>query len=237
MRRCAGVLAVVLTVPALAGCGSAVPDAPPPRDPVVVTALNDPVMTDPDLVGQSQSGTLFTLTGPPSAPMPLLDRSDRELDAARAAAARQLGNDVQPAPPPGPGLVSAPGPDLAGTAKRTLAELGLPKGCAGSLRRSALWAANLPEALPIYPRGHVQHAAGSDMPGCHLRVVRFVTPVPLGDIADFYWNLAGQADLAPRLDQTATGVRIAGMAGQTGFAAFATERAGDTEVTLLTCGF
>lgn len=236
MRHCAGALAVILTVPVLAGCGQAVPAAPPPRDPVVVAALNAPIMTDPDLVEQNQTGTLFTLSGPPSAPIPLLDRSDRELTTARDAAARLLGGDVQPAPPPGAGLVSAPGPSLAGTATRTLAELGIARGCAGGLRRSAVWAASLPAALPIYPRGHVQDAAGNDAPGCRLRVVRYLTPVPPGDIADFYWNRAGQADLAPRHDSTGAGARIAAVEGKAGFAVFTAEREGETEVTLLTSG-
>jgi len=236
MRHCRSALAVVMLVPALAGCGQTAPGAAPPRDPVVVAALNDPVMIDPDLVGQTQPGSVFILAGPPSAPIPLIDRSDDELAAARAAAARLLGEDSGAAPPPGTGLVTAPGPSLATTAARTLGELGLAKGCAGGLRQSASWAASLPDGLPIYPRGHVQDAAGNDGSGCHLRVVRYLTPVPLSDVANFYWNRAGEAGLAPRHDSTTVGVRIAAMDGKTGFAVFAAEHDDGTEVTLLTSG-
>ena len=61
------------------------------------------------------------------------------------------------------------------------------------VRPILLGAAKLPQPFPVYPRGNVQEAAGTDAQGCSLRVVSFTTPVGLRDVMDFYHSRALQA--------------------------------------------
>ena len=42
--------------------------------------------------------------------------------------------------------------------------------------------------FPVYPRGNVQEAAGTDKNGCALRAVTFTTPVGLEDVLSFYYT-------------------------------------------------
>ena len=65
--------------------------------------------------------------------------------------------------------------------------------CAGMVEYTAAWAAKLPDAFPVYPRGAVQEAAGTDAGGCALRVVNFQTPVPVSEVMDFYFTRAAAA--------------------------------------------
>lgn len=235
-RRCAAmrsamVMAGMLPALALAGCDGGRTPPPPPRDPVVVAALNDPLMTDPDLLTQAQPGTLFVMPGPASAPIPLIDRGDEELDRARAAAGRLA------APPPlAPEAAPAAGVTLADTMAILLAEFDGPRGCADRIGYTAQWGARLPAAVPIYPRGHLQDAAGSDAPDCRLRAVTFLTPVPAAEVAAFYATRAGQAGWRPRYQRAGEGLRLAARAGATGFAAWLGARDGVTVVTLVTLG-
>ncbi len=56
-----------------------------------------------------------------------------------------------------------------------------------------MWANRLPAAFPVYPRGAVQEAAGTDDDACALRVVNFQTGVSLDDVIDFYFSSARKA--------------------------------------------
>lgn len=193
LRALAGLPLALL---ALSGCARETPAPRPERDPVIVTALNGPLMTDPDLVSQNDEGLLFILTGPPSAPVPLLDRDDDAIAAARAAAEVLAGGKLAAAPDPAPAAASLAGETAAVSARQGLAALGVPGGCAQGLSYTFGWAARLPLAVPVYPHGHAQEAAGNDAPGCRLRVVRYLTPVAPADVAAFYWNRASAARLA-----------------------------------------
>ena len=62
--------------------------------------------------------------------------------------------------------------------------------CTKKAEYSATWAAKLPKDLPVYPRGAVQEAAGTDADGCHLLVVNYVSPVTPKDVIDFYFTKA-----------------------------------------------
>ena len=55
------------------------------------------------------------------------------------------------------------------------------------------WAAKLPAAFPVYPRGNTQEAAGTDEGQCALRVVSFLTPVALEEVLAFYYTRARAA--------------------------------------------
>ena len=57
---------------------------------------------------------------------------------------------------------------------------------------SAAWVNRLGD-LPVYPGGQVSEAAGSDKPGCALRIVSFTTTAPANRVIDYYYTQATKA--------------------------------------------
>jgi len=223
----------------LAGCGSKDgPGKAADQDPVVADAVNDPIMADPDLAAQNRGNAALTGGGPASAQIPPFNTSPEEIERARTAAADLLGGTVNPAPPP---QRSADKSRLAGaeTPLAVATALQLANGdCEKSFTFSAVWAAKLPSALMVYPRGHTMVAGGSDAVQCKLRSVRFVTPVAANEVADFYYGSAGKAGLAPQHAREGADEVITGGRGTQKFAVYARKRAdGLTEVDLVTAGF
>jgi hypothetical protein len=99
------------------------------------------------------------------------------------------------------------------------------------------WAARLPGAFPVYPRGAVQEAAGTDAAGCSLRVVNFVTPVPLGEVMDFYYSRARTAGFTTQRELQSGDDVLGGTKGSASYVVYARRLpSGHTEVDLVTSG-
>jgi hypothetical protein len=99
------------------------------------------------------------------------------------------------------------------------------------------WAAQLPAAFPVYPRGAVQEAAGTDASGCSLRVINFVTPVPLGEVMYFYYSRARTAGFSTRRVLQAGDDVLGGTKGAASYVVYARRLpSGNTEVDLVTSG-
>lgn len=178
-------IAPVLAALLLAGCGDKPKEPEKPRgDTAIGAALGDPILVDPALDGQNAARAGMAGGGVVSGGIPPEQRGPKAIAAAIAEAARMAGGAILSAPAPvvgaaGAGTVTAA--QLAGKAPGASA-------CAGKVAYSAVWAARLPDALAVYPRGHVQEAAGTDQDGCRLRIVNFVTPVGVSDVIDFYYT-------------------------------------------------
>ena len=174
---------------ALTACSRAVP-APEERsevDPIIAAALADPLMTDPDLASQNRGDAAITLDTFDAVPLEV--SSPEAVQAAKAEAARLAGGMVRSAP-----QASGDGGELAPlvTAGQVAASLpAVPADCLGELRYGYGFAAAMPQAMPVYPRGHVRDAAGND--GCRLRAVIFVTPVEPSAVVDFYFTRSNDA--------------------------------------------
>ena len=231
---------LLLATLALAACSSAdkAPDANAERDPAAAAALADPIMVDPDLSSQNRGNSALSGGGPAQGDLPLFVRTPEEVDAALAAAQTLLGS--------APG--AAPAPASTSAKSRLVGALTMPaiaaasgiavQACADKLGFTLGWAARLPAALPVYPRGHAIVAAGSDAPGCKVRAVRFVTPVSVGDAADFYYASAARGSLPVQRRKEGDDDVVAGAQGGSGFAAYIRQRSdGLTEVDLITSGF
>jgi hypothetical protein len=205
------------------------------RDPAIAGALGDPIMADPDLATQNRGNSALQGGGPPSAELPPDKVGPEEIERARAAALDLAGGKLAALPAPSPPLDASP---LAGKLTEKSIAAALPEltgGCGDSLEYGFVWAARLPAAVPIYPRGHARQAAGSDRAGCRLRVVSFVTPVPAGDVLGYYATTAGKAGLALTARKEGTDDVLTGRGKGLDFAVFA--RAFDkhmTEVVLVT---
>lgn len=231
-------LAILAAVLALAGCDRDKPDdsALAGRDPAVAGALGDPLMTDPDLASQNRGNAALSGGGPASGEMPLDKRGQDEVDAARAAAIALLGGTIPSAPMTQGQDEQSPAAD-APTAVALAQALPFAAPCAGRLAYSAVWAARLPARLPVYPRAHVREAAGADDAACHVRVVRFVTPVTVNDVIDFYHASARAGRLPVGRRKAGEDEVIGGGNGPANWLLFARQRAdGLTEAQLVTAG-
>jgi hypothetical protein len=192
MVRVAGCLIVLAFA---AGCAREEPAAPPkPRNPVIAQALDDPLMTDPDLSSRNEGAAAITVRI--DGPLPTLPVSPDAVASARVEAAEMVGGDDKlTAVPPARGEV----PPLA--ADHSLADhlalLASKTACKARLGDSAIWAARLPEALPVYPRGATIAATGGEGNGCRVIALEFATPVPLDEVLAFYWHRARAGGFAP----------------------------------------
>lgn len=215
----------------LAACSGAEEGNDQPRDPVAAAALDDPLMTDPDLTGPNQ-GNAALHGGLPDGAVPPFKRSAEEIAAAKLDAERLLGRPIPAAPEPTGSTEAA---RLAGAATmQAVAEAsGLGGDCAGKLAYSAIWAARLPRPLPLYPRGHTLVAGGNDAAGCKLRAVRYVTPVEPRDVIAFYHASASAAKLPATRNREGDDEVLSGK----GYALFVRKRSdGLSEVDLVTSG-
>ena len=193
--------AIRLLIPALilavTACGGAKDPATKraETDPAVTGALADQIMVDPDLASQNRGNAALGSGGPADGSLPPELRTPEAIAAAKADAARLVGGPMQVAPSAGSssaGKAEAPltAADMAGNVP------GIGAGCPDKVDYSMAWAAKMPAAFPVYPRGHVNEAAGTDKDGCRLRVVNFVTPVAPGDVMNFYYTRARGAGFA-----------------------------------------
>jgi hypothetical protein len=236
LLRNALALPLVLALGACGGEEKADPRAE--RDGVVANALDDPIMADPDLASQNRGDAALSGGGPATAEIPPDKRTPEEAERARLAAHDLLGRKIEAAPLPAETLPESRlvgAVTMQGVAEKL--ELG-GKGCPARMSYSFDWAARMPAALPVYPRGHARVAAGADEGTCHIRVVRIFTPVPVNEVVDFYHAAASKAGLAPQIRREGDDQVVAGGKGAARFYAYVRQYAnGLTEVDLATSGF
>ncbi|MEO5597405.1 MAG: hypothetical protein ABIQ66_02175 [Novosphingobium sp.] len=189
-----GKWALLLSVALLTGCtAKANKAAKARRDPEMAGALREPVMIDPDLSGMNQRGAALTGGGVPAATIPLDEQGAEYAAAAKAEAVQLAGGALQSAPPSAGSGAVAHGETAALTAGNVL---GAGNACLTKLTYTAAWAARMPTAFPIYPRGHVQEAAGADGEHCHVRAINFRVAVTPDDVLGFYYTTARKAGFA-----------------------------------------
>lgn len=240
IRLRSGILAVCAAL-LLAGCGWFGDEAEEPAreaDPATSGALGDPIMYDPDLAGQNRADSAaFIPSGDGS--VPTIDHNAEAIAAARSEALRLVGGPGKMEKAPEPREVAGALPEDATltAAARAAAAPGGNGDCAARVKYTMQWAARLPAPFPVYPRGAVQEAAGSDAGGCSLRVVNFVTPVPLGEVMDFYYSRAHAAGFsAERVLQEGDDV-LSGVKESASYVIYARRLpSGTTEVDLITSG-
>lgn len=228
----------LLILPALAACGGANEPAAksPEADPALTGALADQIMVDPDLASQNRGNAALSGGGPADGSLPPELRTPEAIAAAKADAERMVGGPMQVVPAAGSsttGKAEAPlsAADMAGNVP------GVGAGCPDKVEYSMAWAARMPAALPVYPRGHVNEAAGTDKDGCHLRVVNFVTPVTPTDVMNFYYTRARGAGFAAERKREGGDDVLGGSKGGAAYVVYArVMQNGLTEVDLVANG-
>ena len=225
----------------LAGCGwfgGGDKEAAREEDPATTEALGDQIMYDPDLAGQNRADSAASVPSGDGS-VPTVEGGAEAVAAARSDALRLVGGAGRMQKAPDAREVAGALPaDAALTAAARAAQAPGGRGdCAAKVAYTMAWAAKLPAAFPVYPRGAVQEAAGTDTSGCSLRVINFVTPVPLGEVMDFYYSRARTAGFSTqRVLQDGDDV-LGGVKGAASYVVYARHLpSGNTEVDLVTSG-
>ncbi|MDZ4306602.1 hypothetical protein [Allopontixanthobacter sp.] len=231
-------IASIVPLMLLASCGNGT-DGPAPAgemDPATQAALNDPIMVDPDLAGQNDANA--ALTGGGNGSLPAEATSPAAIRGAREDAMALVGGSVYLKPAPTATIVQGEIPETAVlTAASRAAALPGGSDCTTAAEYSAVWAARLPLTFPVYPRGSTQEAAGTDKGQCSLRVVNFLTPVPLEEVLSFYYSRALNDGYTAEHLKVAGDNVLSGTKGRSAFVIYARKLAnGLTDVDLVTSG-
>lgn len=165
------------------------------KDPVLARALNDPLMTDPDLASRNQSNAVIAFHD--SHPLPPIAADEVAASRAREAARLELLSGGQVASLPLPqsdgGSVSLAETNHAGD---LVEAVGSRTDCVESMDASLLWSTQMPETSAVMPHGMVQQAAGVDTGQCVIRVVRYHTPVSVGEALEYHYTKASREGFA-----------------------------------------
>lgn len=236
IRQSAILLATALL---LAGCGSK--DQPVKAgndDAAMSSSLGKSITTDPDLASENGANTAASV---PSADgsVPSLDTSPEAVTAARSAALNLVGGPGAMKKAPEATEISGklPQDSQLTAAARAAASPNGEGDCAAKARYTTSWAAKLPDTFPVYPKGAVQEAAGTDEGACNLRVVNFATPVPVSEVLDFYFTRASAAGFSAQHVRDGAEDVLGGTKGRSSFVIYASKLpSGATTVDLVTNG-
>lgn len=233
-------LALVAPALLLAACGqsSEPPAAPAEGDPALTGALGDEIMVDPDLAGDNQGNSALA-AGQRSGALPPQELTPEAIAAARTAAAKLLGGSgaLKKAPAAREIEGGLPKDATLSAAALAAASPGGSGSCADKAEYTMTWANRLPAAFPVYPRGAVQEAAGTDDAACALRVVNFQTGVSLDNVIDFYFSSARKAGYSAQRVRDGGDDVLGGLKGTASYVVYARKLpSGATEVDLVTNG-
>jgi len=207
-------------------------------DPAMAGSLGEQIMLDPDLAGANRANNAAAV---PSADgsIPAEQMTAEALASARGQALKLVGGPgaMKKAPEARVANGTLPADSELTAAARAAAAPAGEADCAAKARYTAEWAAKLPAAFPVYPRGAVQEAAGTDDGACALRVVNFTTPVPLSEVIDFYYTRASAAGFTAQHIVDGEDNVLGGTKGQASYVVYARRlKGGGTSVDLVTSG-
>lgn len=161
-------------------------------DPALTTALEDQIMVDQDLAGQSNANA--ALPGDAVSGSPIPETLHTAADAQEAISAGRLLS--APAPTQGEECTECDGRS-AGQGETTLGAIAgrqsnTPQGaaCTAPVEYGMQWASALPRAFSVYPGSEVVEAAGHNEEGCRVRVVSFRTNASMQRLLDWYYTRA-----------------------------------------------
>lgn len=159
-------------------------------DPALKGALADPIVVDPQLVGQSNRNAVRPADKPANGAVPVLPGNGSE---AQAVAVRLAGGKLLSAPAATPGAAMASAVTLGAVAREDAQRRGGNAGCAKKLAYGMEWSQRLPDPFSLYPGAQLTEAAGAERDGCTLRAASFVTAAPRQGVMDYYYTLARRA--------------------------------------------
>lgn len=223
----------------LAACGGGSDEAAGTAegDALESSALGDDILIDPDLAGGNLANSAM-MADLRDGILPPERRSPEAVARARADALALVGGpgSLRKAPAASGSAEGGAGQALTAAAKAA-ASPGGSGDCAADADYTASWATKLPEAFPVYPLGAVQDAAGNDQGNCSLRVVTYLSAVPLGEVLDYYFTRASNAGYTSSHAMDGEYNVLGGTKGQASYIVYGrTLPTSATEITLVTSG-
>jgi hypothetical protein len=159
-------------------------------DPAMRSALQDQIMVDPALAGQSNADAIRPPRQPYSGAIPPDSVAGGKNDGTIAASGSSSSGGGKSTPAPSGDCpqckVKNDSVTLGALASRQADKR--TAGCARALQYSTAWVQRLPADLPLYPDARVDEAAGAAANGCALRVVSFSSAAPLQTVLDYYYG-------------------------------------------------
>lgn len=151
-------------------------------DPALTASLEDQIMVDTGLAGQSNDDAIRPPREPAMTPVPP-DMPGKDADGQTL------------------GSLAAQQGDVSRDAFN---------GCGLSVKYSASYAAKLPADLPLFPGAKVIEAAGSDDNDCKLRAVSFAAATSSDALASHYVAAAKKAGYTPAIKAEGKGKLVSG---------------------------
>lgn len=159
-------------------------------DPAIKGALEDKIMVDPKLTGQSNQYAAGPGNRPVDGGVPGI-AGGKAATVAEAAAALKAGK-LLAAPRALPfeancdGCAAKQRPVTIGALAREQSK----GACDAKLTYGNAWADRLPAAFKVYPRATLREAAGVAGGQCNIRVVNFQTAASMQAVLDYYHTMA-----------------------------------------------
>lgn len=236
--RIALIVPCALAAALLAGCDDA-GDAGDPLseiDPAIARALNDQLMSDPDLVSINEANAALTRSSEHNVPADV--DNPEAIREAQDRAVELLGGtrSVPNLPEPEP-LDAETGESPLVMLADVALQIDGTSACITQASYASAWAARIPAPFPIFPRGTLVEALGADKAGCRVRAIRFRSAVPGDDTARFYLGRAKKAGYTAVYAANESGWQVAGSKGSARF--LVRSRAsimGGQEIDLITLG-
>jgi hypothetical protein len=150
-------------------------------DPALMAALEDQIMVDPGLTGQSNKHAVRPADQPLQSPIP-----PEQTGGTPPASDKTLGQVV---------AEKAKASEVATGSKTASAKTAQASfnGCGLDVQYAMAWSAKMPTDLPLYPQSRVAEAAGSDQGNCRLRAVTFSSTAEPRKVIDWYISTAQRA--------------------------------------------
>ncbi|MBJ7438738.1 MAG: hypothetical protein JHD35_06910 [Sphingopyxis sp.] len=205
-------------------------------DPAVKGSLEDKIMVDPKLAGQSNQNAVGPGNKPVDGGVPGV-AGGKAATVAEAAAAQAAGK-----------LLAAPkalpfeaGCDGCDTKQRPVTIGALARdqskgACDAKLTYGNQWADRLPAAFKLYPRATLREAAGIAGGKCNIRVVNFQTAASIQGVLDYYHTMAIRAGYTSDHRVNGNEHMLGGTKGDLAYVIMARRDGGMTDVDLVASG-
>lgn len=203
-------------------------------DPAIKGALEDKIMVDPKLAGQSNQNAATPGNQPVDGGVPMIANSKAAVEAENAA--RQVAGRMIAAP------AALPYENCDGCQTKrpvTLGALARDQGagnCDAKLTYGNGWADRLPTAFRVYPRALIREAAGVAGGKCNIRIVNFQTAASRQAVLDYYHTMATRAGYSSEHRANGNEHMLGGTKGDLAFVIMLRPDGGMTDVDLVASG-
>jgi hypothetical protein len=205
-------------------------------DPAIKGSLEDKIMVDPKLTGQSNRNAVGPGNRPVDGGVPGVN-AGKAATVAEAAAALKAGK-LLTAPRALPFEAGCDGCE-AQNRPVTIGALARDQqngSCDAKLTYSNAWADRLPAAFKVYPRATLREAAGIAGGKCNIRVVNFQTAASMQAVLDYYHTMAIRAGYTSDHRVNGSEHMLGGTKGDLAYVLMMRRGGGMTDVDLVASG-